>query len=102
MEIMNKIILKLGSYSLVEADGSLRTVIYTADPLNGFNAVVEKTPLVHKAAVVPAAPVTPVPHALPTPVFSAPVAPALTAAAAVPAPVFPFASHIVPPLTRVF
>ncbi|XP_049816337.1 cuticle protein 21-like [Schistocerca nitens] len=31
-----------GSYSLVEADGSRRTVEYTADPVNGFNAVVHR------------------------------------------------------------
>jgi hypothetical protein len=38
-----------GSYSLVEADGRLRTVTYTADPLNGFNAVVSHsgTPVEH-------------------------------------------------------
>ncbi|XP_047106037.1 cuticle protein 19.8-like [Schistocerca piceifrons] len=29
-----------GSYSLVEPDGALRTVHYSADPVNGFNAVV--------------------------------------------------------------
>lgn len=28
-----------GQYSLVEPDGSIRTVDYTADPINGFNAV---------------------------------------------------------------
>ncbi|XP_051173933.1 larval cuticle protein A3A-like [Leptopilina boulardi] len=33
-----------GSYSLVEADGSKRTVDYVADPINGFNAVVKKEP----------------------------------------------------------
>lgn len=33
-----------GEYSLVEPDGSVRTVHYTADPVNGFNALVEKTP----------------------------------------------------------
>ncbi|CAG4977225.1 cuticle protein 8-like [Colias croceus] len=32
-----------GSYSLVEPDGSTRTVSYTADDHNGFNAVVHKT-----------------------------------------------------------
>lgn len=32
-----------GYYSLVEADGSIRKVSYTADPVNGFNAVVEKS-----------------------------------------------------------
>lgn len=31
-----------GFYSLVEPDGSTRTVEYTADDLNGFNAVVKK------------------------------------------------------------
>jgi hypothetical protein len=31
-----------GSYSLVEPDGSTRTVEYTADDYNGFNAVVKK------------------------------------------------------------
>ncbi|XP_043289237.1 cuticle protein 19.8-like [Venturia canescens] len=33
-----------GSYSLVEPDGSRRTVSYAADPVNGFNAVVQKDP----------------------------------------------------------
>lgn len=37
----------------MEPDGSVRTVIYTADPINGFNAIVEKTPLVHAKAAVP-------------------------------------------------
>ena len=37
-----------GSYSLVEPDGSIRTVDYTADKHSGFNAVVSKTgPNVH-------------------------------------------------------
>ncbi|XP_037953772.1 cuticle protein 7-like [Teleopsis dalmanni] len=31
-----------GSYSLTEPDGSIRKVTYTADKINGFNAVVEK------------------------------------------------------------
>jgi hypothetical protein len=31
-----------GQYSLVEPDGSVRTVDYTADDHNGFNAVVHK------------------------------------------------------------
>jgi hypothetical protein len=31
-----------GSYSLAEPDGTIRTVHYTADDLNGFNAVVKK------------------------------------------------------------
>ncbi|KAG5887130.1 hypothetical protein JTB14_029810 [Gonioctena quinquepunctata] len=33
-----------GSYSLLESDGTKRTVEYTADPHNGFNAVVHKEP----------------------------------------------------------
>ncbi|XP_063697535.1 cuticle protein 19.8-like [Culicoides brevitarsis] len=32
-----------GQYSLVEPDGSRRTVAYTADPVHGFNAVVSKS-----------------------------------------------------------
>jgi hypothetical protein len=36
-----------GSYSLVEPDGSVRTVDYTADKHNGFNAVVHRTAPVH-------------------------------------------------------
>ncbi|ODM95331.1 Cuticle protein 19.8 [Orchesella cincta] len=31
-----------GQYSLVEPDGSIRTVTYTADAINGFNAVVDR------------------------------------------------------------
>uniref|UniRef100_A0A1B0DH99 Cuticle protein 19 n=3 Tax=Phlebotomus papatasi TaxID=29031 RepID=A0A1B0DH99_PHLPP len=31
-----------GEYSLVEPDGTKRIVSYTADPKNGFNAVVKK------------------------------------------------------------
>lgn len=47
-----------GQYSLVEADGSLRTVDYTADDVNGFNAVVSKSlPVAHAPAVVAHAPV---------------------------------------------
>ncbi|XP_030371852.1 larval cuticle protein A2B [Scaptodrosophila lebanonensis] len=42
-----------GQYSLVEPDGSIRTVDYTADPIHGFNAVVTKSgPTVHAQALV--------------------------------------------------
>nr|CAD7409238.1 unnamed protein product [Timema cristinae] len=44
-----------GSYSLVEPDGNIRTVLYYADPVNGFNAVVQRGPLVHAKGVVPVA-----------------------------------------------
>ncbi|XP_045483698.1 larval cuticle protein A3A-like [Harmonia axyridis] len=40
-----------GQYSLNDADGTRRIVDYTADPINGFNAVVRKEPLVAKAVV---------------------------------------------------
>ncbi|XP_013116929.1 cuticle protein 8 [Stomoxys calcitrans] len=41
-----------GQYSLVEADGSVRTVDYSADDHNGFNAVVHKTaPAAHAAPI---------------------------------------------------
>ncbi|XP_036336493.1 larval cuticle protein A2B [Rhagoletis pomonella] len=43
-----------GSYSVLDADGSLRTVFYTADPINGFNAVVQRGPV--PRPVVPVAP----------------------------------------------
>ncbi|XP_067625564.1 cuticle protein 19.8 [Eurosta solidaginis] len=43
-----------GSYSVVDADGYKRTVTYTADDLNGFNAVVQREPIVARAAVVAA------------------------------------------------
>lgn len=45
-----------GRYSLIDADGSRRTVSYYADPLNGFNAVVQKDLPVVAAPVVKAAP----------------------------------------------
>jgi hypothetical protein len=55
-----------GSYSLVEPDGTRRTVDYTADAHNGFNAVVHKTPAVSSAPLVKVA--TPV-----TAAYSAPL-----------------------------
>lgn len=82
-----------GSYSLVDPDGHKRTVDYTADPHNGFNAVVHREPLGHK--VVAAAPIvakvaTPVHYASPIVAkVAAPVAhyaaPAVTHYAAAPA-----------------
>lgn len=78
-----------GSYSLVDADGKCskwnwtfwkihqfncsvqlghkRTVEYTADDHNGFNAVVHREPLVHKVAAV----ATPVLHKVAAPVHYA-------------------------------
>ncbi|KAE8573378.1 cuticle protein 7-like [Halyomorpha halys] len=59
-----------GSYSVAEPDGSIRTVDYTADPHNGFNAVVHKDAAAHPAPVAVA-------HA-PVAVAHAPVAVAHT------------------------
>lgn len=54
-----------GQYSLVEADGTRRVVDYTADPINGFQAVVSKhgvpAPVVKTVAVAPVAVVAPAP-----------------------------------------
>ncbi|XP_023313029.1 cuticle protein-like [Anoplophora glabripennis] len=46
-----------GSYSLVEADGTVRTVSYTADDHNGFNAVVTRSGhAAHPATAIAVAP----------------------------------------------
>ncbi|CAH4032690.1 unnamed protein product [Pieris brassicae] len=60
-----------GSYSLVEPDGHLRKVTYTADHVNGFNAVVERTGNAHPAVAVAHAPVA---VAAPIAVAHAPIA----------------------------
>ncbi|KAF4516901.1 hypothetical protein B566_EDAN007989 [Ephemera danica] len=69
-----------GQYSLVEPDGTTRTVDYTADAHNGFNAVVTKSghavhpaPVVAKVAVAPVA----VAHAAPVAVAHHAAAPAV-------------------------
>ncbi|CAH2067452.1 unnamed protein product, partial [Iphiclides podalirius] len=43
-----------GQYSLLDADGTKRIVDYTADDVNGFNAVVRKEPAAVVAKVAPA------------------------------------------------
>lgn len=59
-----------GSYTVVDPDGVKRTVDYTADPVNGFNAVVSREPLAVKVA-----PVSYAPKVLPPPVaFTSPIA----------------------------
>lgn len=55
-----------GSYSLVEPDGHLRRVTYTADKVNGFNAVVERTGAAGHGAVAKV--VAPAPVAVASPV----------------------------------
>ncbi|CAH1964329.1 unnamed protein product [Acanthoscelides obtectus] len=74
-----------GSYSLTDPDGTRRTVDYTADPINGFNAVVRKEPLAGPAIVAKAAPVvakvaSPVSYATRVAKLAAPVAYAAPAA----------------------
>lgn len=71
-----------GQYSLVEADGTRRVVDYTADPINGFNAVVSKQGL----AVAPVA-------AVAAPAIVKTIAPAPIAIAAAPLPVVKSISH---------
>lgn len=92
---------------MTDPDGTRRTVDYTADSINGFNAVVRKEPLVAKAAVVAAAPVAkiaaaPVFHAAPAQLayaapahfgYAAPVA-KIGAPLAVAAPVAKLASPV--------
>lgn len=53
-----------GQYTLVDADGLLRTVDYTSDAHNGFNAIVRREPLGHKVvkAIAPVAKVLPLAH----------------------------------------
>jgi len=82
-----------GQYSLVEPDGSIRTVTYTADDVNGFNAVVDRSaPAVVKTAV--AAPVAYAQPAIARPVAfrAAPVA-YRAAPVAYAAPAFARAAH---------
>ncbi|EAA03978.4 AGAP006829-PA [Anopheles gambiae str. PEST] len=82
-----------GQYSLVEPDGSVRTVDYTADDVNGFNAVVSKSaPSVHAKTVVAHAAPAVVAHAAPA-VYASHAAPAVYASHAAPAV---YASHAAP------
>uniref|UniRef100_A0AAG5D672 Uncharacterized protein n=1 Tax=Anopheles atroparvus TaxID=41427 RepID=A0AAG5D672_ANOAO len=81
-----------GQYSLVEPDGSVRTVDYTADDVNGFNAVVSKSaPSVHAKTVV--APAVVAHHAAAPAVYATHAAPAVYASHAAPAV---YASHAAP------
>ncbi|CAD0204806.1 unnamed protein product [Chrysodeixis includens] len=82
-----------GQYSLVDPDGTRRVVDYTADSVNGFNAVVRKEPLVAAAPAVVAEPaVVPARYAA-APVAAAPI----VAQPAVAAPVVTAARYAVAP-----
>ena len=61
-----------GSYSLIEADGTRRIVDYTADDVNGFNAVVNREPAVAVAPVVARTAVAPAPVIARAPIVGAP------------------------------
>ncbi|XP_059058103.1 larval/pupal rigid cuticle protein 66-like [Achroia grisella] len=61
-----------GQYSLLDADGTKRTVDYAADDINGFNAVVRKDPAVVAAPVVAAAPAVVAARTVAAPVVAAP------------------------------
>ncbi|XP_066255529.1 larval cuticle protein A2B-like [Euwallacea similis] len=66
-----------GSYSLVEPDGNRRIVDYTADPVNGFNAVVRREPAAIAVKAVAAAPAiahAPIARLAPVAKIAAPVA----------------------------
>ncbi|EFA02089.1 larval cuticle protein A2B [Tribolium castaneum] len=45
-----------GSYSVIDPDGTKRTVKYIADPVHGFNAVVHREPIAVKTVAKVAAP----------------------------------------------
>ncbi|KAG7209623.1 hypothetical protein KM043_011274 [Ampulex compressa] len=63
-----------GRYSLIEADGTRRIVDYTADPINGFNAVVSREPVLAAvpARFVPYAPtISPIDVPIPAPAIPA-------------------------------
>lgn len=84
-----------GQYSLVDPDGTRRIVDYAADPVNGFNAVVRKEPLVAAAPAVVESAFVPARYA------AAPVAPiAAVAAKVVAAPAAPLVARYTAPVAR--
>lgn len=73
-----------GAYSLVEPDGNVRIVEYTADSVRGFNAVVKRTgPNVHSVGVV----------AEPVAIVKQPIIEA--------APIIPIAKQIIEPVAPI-
>ena len=76
-----------GQYSLIDSDGTKRTVDYSADPVNGFNAVVSKTPVVAPVvakAAIPVAYSAPVVAPYAAPVVTTYAAPAVAKYVAAP------------------
>lgn len=99
----------IGSYSLAEPDGTIRKVSYTADKINGFNAVVERqgtpryappTKYVPPLKYVAAAPIAK--YIAPAPIYHAPVAKYVAPATVYHAPIAkyiapaPIAKYIAP------
>ncbi|RZC33091.1 Chitin bind 4 domain containing protein [Asbolus verrucosus] len=74
-----------GQYSVIDPDGTKRIVDYTADPINGFNAIVRKAPITKVLAPVVAAPAPIV--AAPTFARVAPLVPKPALPVGIPAPV---------------
>ncbi|XP_073820005.1 cuticle protein-like [Musca autumnalis] len=91
-----------GEYSLIDADGYKRTVQYTADAVNGFNAVVHREPLVKSVAVAPAVvkTVAPVAHYAAPAVVKTVAAVAHYAAPAVVKTVAPVAHYAAPAVVK--
>ncbi|XP_037943247.1 cuticle protein 21-like [Teleopsis dalmanni] len=86
-----------GEYSLIDADGFRRIVQYTADPINGFNAVVRREPLVAAApVVVNAAPVAPAKLTFAAPAVAVRFVAALLFVSAVSAGIVPEVYHSAP------
>ncbi|XP_047545250.1 larval/pupal rigid cuticle protein 66-like [Vanessa atalanta] len=83
----------VGQYSLLESDGTRRTVDYAADAHSGFNAVVRKDPafIAHASPAVYAAPIA---HAARA-VYSAPIATSYAAPAVVSSPLA-YAARVAP------
>ncbi|KAM3961221.1 cuticular protein RR-2 motif 70 [Aphomia sociella] len=91
-----------GSYSVVEPDGTRRVVDYSADSVNGFNAVVRNEPLVAAAPAVVAEPAVVSARIAAAPIAA--VAPArLTAAVAAPYAAYtaPVAAAYTAPVAKV-
>ncbi|XP_061707661.1 larval/pupal rigid cuticle protein 66-like [Cydia pomonella] len=92
-----------GQYSLLDADGTKRTVDYSADDVNGFNAVVRKDPVAVAAPVVSAPVVEAAPAVVAARTVAAPVvysaAPSLYSAAPAGYPAAPVVRTVAAPAT---
>lgn len=88
-----------GQYSLIDSDGTKRTVDYAADPINGFNAVVSKSAAVAPVVAKLAAPVVAAPavaHVAAPAVAAYSAYPAVASYATHVAPVASYAAHVAP------